>query len=87
LQREPPSSAGPSPRPLFLAVTAQDKASTPCVRLYEFTAGEGKAVPSRFYAAESEKKAEPAKRAKEPLCRIWPNPMSSLFLDYTMIPN
>jgi hypothetical protein len=57
------------------------QASSPAtLPLYEYRNRESGA---RFYSTRSDLENRTIKRAAEPICRVWRNPMSLLILDYT----
>jgi len=82
LQRDLPAGKNAQVKPLFYAFPADDGgknvSSLGMVPLYEYRNSEsGVGV----YSTEPHLKSKVLKRAPQPICRVWRNPMSSLILD------
>ena len=82
LQRDLPAGENAKAKPLFYALPAEEGEnnvrSPGIVPLYEYRNSESGA---RVYSTEPDLKSEVLKRATQPICRVWRNPMSSLILD------
>lgn len=82
LQRDLPAGNDAQVKPLFYALPAdnggKNVSSLGIVPLYEYRHSE---TGARVYSTEPDLKSEALKRATQPICRVWRNPMSSLILD------
>jgi hypothetical protein len=73
-------------QPLFYALPVNDggrEVSSFVVPLYEYRNNESGA---RFYSTRPNLENKRIKRATQPICRVWRNPMSSLILDHQTRP-